>query len=306
MTILLINDNPVVSRLLSLCTRDDDMILEKVSSIDEASDTRYDVLFADEASCQGDIASLSTRLDVGKKIYLSYNDDPMAGFDETVKKPFLPSQIIEILKTVEVREVEDEVLMEEPSMDVPEIEELNDNDEVPSIFPLSAEEIDEEELSEEAEEESEEEQSEEENVSLAVLDRDEIERIKALLDMDEEEAEELDLNEEAYESRKIEVIKEQLIADGLEIFEEEEIVDEISRFKEKKEKSKKQLDKKQKPKKTEKKKKKKSKNKKLTEGELSAIEDAVEEMIKNLKPKEVKKLLKGKEIDVKIHLEDKK
>ena len=265
MTILLINDNPVVSRLLSLCTRDDEMVLENVSSINEASAARYDVLFVDEASCEGDVASLSTRLDVGKKIYLSYSDDPMAGFDETIKKPFLPSQIIAILKTVEVREPVDEVLMEETSIDESEAEEVSFKEDVPSIFPLSAEEIDEEE------------ESEKEDVNSEVLNLDEIEKIKALLDMDEEEVEAFDLNEEAYESRKIEVIKEQLIADGLEIFEEEEIVDQLSKAKNKK-------------------------NKKFTKNEWSAIEDA----INKLKPKKIKKLLKGKEIKIKIKLEDEK
>jgi len=149
MTILLINDNPVVSRLLSLCTRDDDMVLEKVSNIDEASAIRYDVLFVDEASCEGDVAFLSTRLDIGQKIYLSYSDDLIAGFDETVKKPFLPSQIIAILKNVEVREPIDEVLIEETPMDVPEVEEIGYSEEVPSIFPLSVEEVDDEEQNEE-------------------------------------------------------------------------------------------------------------------------------------------------------------
>jgi len=266
------------------------MVLEKVSNIQEASAAGYDVLFVDEASCEGDVAFLSTRLDVGKKIYLSYSDDSMAGFDETVKKPFLPSQIIAILKTVEVRELPDEVLIEETLIEDTEAEETNVHEAVPSIFPLSAEEIEEEEQSEE-------------DISLEVLDRDEIEKIKALLDMDEEETESLDLNEEAYASRKIEVIKEHLIADGLEIFEEEEIADEVSRTQQKKEKPHKEKDKKQKLKKTE---KKKFKNKKFTEDERSAIEDAVEETIKNLKPKELKKLLKGKKIEVKIHLEDKK
>jgi len=259
------------------------MILEQVSTIDEASNARYDVLFVDEGSCEGDVASLSSRLDVGKKIYLSYSDDPMAGFDETIKKPFLPSQVMDTLKNVEVREVVEEVPSEETSIDEEEVEEIAHQEEVPSIFPLSAEEVD--EVVEEIEEEG---------TALEVLDRDEIEKIKALLDMDEEETEAFDLNEETYESRKIEVIKEQLIADGLEIFEEEEIVDELSKVKEVKEKSK--------TVKTKKDKKKKKKNEKFTEDEWSAIEDA----INNLKPKKIKKLLKGKEIEVKIKLKGKK
>ena len=291
MTILLINDNPVVSRLLSLCTRDDEIILEKVSNINEAISASYDVLFVDEASCEGDVASLSTRLDVGKTIYLSYSDDPMAGFDATIKKPFLPSQIIEILKTVDVRESIEEVLMEETFIEEVEVEEISSSEDVPpSIFPLSAEEVDEEE----------------EDINSEVLNLDEIEKIKALLDMDEEEIEAFDLNEEAYESRKIEVIKEQLIADGLEIFEEEEIVDELSKSKKLKKKSKETKTKTEKIKNSEVKKKKLKKNEKFTEDEWSAIENALGDAINKLKPKKIKKLLKGKEIEVHIKLEDKK
>lgn len=280
MTILLINDNPVVSRLLSLCTRDDAMILEKVSSIDEASTDRYDVLFVDEASCEGDVASLSTRLDVGKKVYLSYSDEPMAGFDMTIKKPFLPSQIIDILKTVEVREPSNEVLTEEPIVDEEEPEEITSQEEVPSIFPLSAEEGEVEQH--------------EEDVNAEVLDMDEIEKIKALLDMDEEEADTLDINEETYESRKIEVIKEQLIADGLEILEEDEIVDELSKSKRSKEKKVKTIHKKN----------KKKLHEKFTRDEWSMIEKAFESSMRKLKPKKIKKLLKGKEIEVKIKPKD--
>ncbi len=295
MTILLINNNPVVSRLLSLCTRDAAMVLETVSSIDEASAVRYDVLFVDEGSCEGDVASLSTRLDVGKKVYLSYNDDSMAGFDETIKKPFLPSQVMDVLENVEVREEIDEVLNEEISIDE-EVEEISHNEEAPSIFPLSAEEIDEDV-----------EVIEEEEPALEVLDRAEIEKIKALLDMDEEEIEVFNLNEETYESRKIEVIKEQLIADGLEILEEEEIVDELSKPKKEEEKSKTKKTKpekikKEKKNKEKKNKKKKKKNEKFTEDEWFAIEDA----INHLKPKKIKKLLKGKEIELKIEIKGKK
>ena len=282
MTILLINNNPVVSRLLSLCTRSEDMILEKVSSIDEASTARYDVLFVDEGSCEGDVAYLSTQLDVGKKIYLSYSDEPMAGFDKTITKPFLPSQITEVLSTVEVREVGDEEVAKEPIV-FTETEEVDDDRTVPSIFPLSTEETDAIGKDEEREEET----SMTQDISPEVLNRDEIEKIKALLDMDEDEPEVLELNEESYESRKIEVIKEQLIADGLEILEEEEIVDALSKEKEKKDK-------------------KKKKSKQFTQDEWSAIEDAIEDAIKQLKPKKIKKLLKGKEIEVKIELKGKR
>jgi hypothetical protein len=294
MTILLINNNPVVSRLLALCTRKETMVLEEVSNIDEASTSRYDVLFVDEASCEGDVASLSNKLDVGKKIYLSYSDEPSAGFDETIKKPFLPSQITDILKTVEVREPLSETLVEDTVLETSVDHEPIPQGEVPSIFPLSSEEVEE---VQEVQEMQEEEINQEEDSSLEVLDRSEIEKIKALLDMEDEEPEPLDLDIEDYESRKIEVIKEHLISDGLEIFKEEEIADELS-----KENVKKKKTKKEKKKLKIKNKKKLTKDDKFTQEEWSAIKDA----INGLNPKKIKKLLKGKEVEIKLDIKDNK
>ena len=288
MTILLINANPVVSRLFTLCTRDDDMLLETVSDIDEASEHRYDVLFVDEASCEGDIAFLSTKLDVGKKVYLSYSDEPMAGFDETIKKPFLPSQIIDVLNDVEVREfVESDTPPQENMIQAIATEEEND-EEVPSIFPLSSADEEDEESGNDLEMNSE------------VLDRNEIEKIKSLLEMDDEETQEVDLSDETYESRKIEVIKEQLIADGLEIFEEEEIVDVIHEANELKKNHQKREQKSEKALSE-----KKKKNMKISDDDWEQIETAIENAIYALKPKKMKKLLKGKEIEMRIKLEDK-
>ncbi len=109
------------------------------------------------------------------------------------------------------------------------------------------------------------------------------------------------LSDEEYEARKVKVIKEQLIADGLEIVEENEIIEELSvvsanSLKEINE----QLDKKKKSKEKYKKKKETG----LNEDELSRIEDAVLVALGNMKPKKIKKLLKGKKTEIKIKLED--
>ena len=131
-----------------------------------------------------------------------------------------------------------------------------------------------------------------------------LKKIKALLDMDDDEIEVAEdselLSDDEYEARKVKVIKEQLIADGLEIVEENEIVEELSitaldTFEE----IDKQLDKKKKSKK-----KNKKKETAFNEDELSRIEDAVVVALGKMKPKKIKKLLKGKEIEVKIKLED--
>ena len=157
MNILLINANPVVSRLLILCTRDDTVLLDEVAMVDEVQRSDYDVVFVDEASYGRDVAELLGKFEDTKKVFISYRNDAMRGFDVTIKKPFLPSQIIELLQDtshVENLVVEDEdVLMEEESV----------FEETPSIFPLS---MDDEEKCEI--------QAEEEVLPPTILDGDEI------------------------------------------------------------------------------------------------------------------------------------
>jgi hypothetical protein len=164
---------------------------------------------------------------------------------------------------------------------------------IPDIFPLPIEDEETDNILES-----------EENAGSEILDRNEIEKIKALLDMDDEidldEDDEI-LSHDEYEARKVKIIKEQLIADGLEIVDENEIVEELSiAALDSIEETDEKLE-------TKKKSKKKSKKKKETQfnaDELSRIEDAVVVALDKMKPKKIKKLLKGKEIEIKIKLED--
>ncbi len=276
MHILLINANPVVSRLLVLCTRDDAVVLNEVSTVEDIQRDMYDVVFVDEASYGRNVADFLVKFSSAKKIFISYRSDAMRGFDETIKKPFLPSQITDIIKDVEVPkreellEIEDEALEEEKS----------------HIFPLSS---DEDEI------------EEKENIEVVapmVLDSAEIEKIKELLDMEDVEENKEALSDEALEARKVELIKEQLISDGLEIIEEDEIVAELNI----------DLDgiltKKKKPKVKKSKKEKKNKKIKFTKKNMERIEDAVEMAMATMTKKQMKKLLKGKEIEVSVKLED--
>ena len=263
MNILLINDNPVVSRLLVLCTRDEHITLEEVGSIDNIRHEHYDVVFIDEGSYEGEVLNLSTSLSIDKKILLSNADVEISDFDMTIKKPFLPSQIIEALEGVEVSDKA--------------ITSINE------AFLSDAQ----------------------------VLDSAELDKIKSLLEMDDEiEAPEEELSDKEIEERKVEAIKEQLKAEGLEIVGEEDIMDELSNEDEivvfsnddEVEKSKKSS--KNKNKKSKSKKSKKKKELEFTEEELERIEDAVQVAIATLKRKQMKKLLKGKTVEVSIKLED--
>jgi len=280
MNVLLINNNPVVSRLLALCTRDVDMVLEEVRGLNTVEHANYDVVFIDENSYKGEIMELSKKLHIGKKVLLSNVDVEINDFDLTIKKPFLPSEIVEVLENTKVH--------------IDEIEKLEK--EVSSIFPLSSEEkvV----------------KKEPDTLKAQVLDENELKKIKGLLEMDNKIVDNGEsLSEEELEMRKVEAIKEQLIADGLEIVEEKEIIDGLDTSGEMlifptKDDIKNKLKKNKKKKSVKNKKNKKKKYLDFTEEELERIEDAIQVAIATLKRKKMKKLLKGKKIKISIALED--
>jgi uncharacterized membrane protein len=278
MKILLINDNPVVSRLLALCTRDQDIILDEVKHVDGVKADDYDLLFVNDDSKKDHVNTLLEKKVFRKKVFISYKEDRLDGFDVTIKKPFLPSQIIEIIESIdmseEIQKPQEEALFN-PSES---LEEIYSEEELPPIFPLEPKES---QKSDDTFETVEEERYPE------ILDSNEIEKIKALLDMDEEIVEAEPVSDDEYEARKVKVIKEQLIAEGLEIMEEHAILEELSTIDASKKKS-----------------KQKQKETIFTKKELSRIQDAMAVALEKMKPKKRKKLLKGKKVEIKIKLED--
>jgi len=298
MHILLININPMVSRLISFCMREDNIDLEELENVWAVSRDSYDVVFVDEASYGDETEEVLEKLIIRKKVFLSSSDDvsdEAEFFDSIIKKPFLPSQITAVLESLE----------EDDTLEVVT--------ETPSIFPLSSDE----ESVEDADKSVDEILEEDKKADTKVLDSNEIEKIKALLEM-EEEAEAV--SDEEYESRKMEVIKKQLIADGLEIVDEDEYVEALSKkpLAEKNEKSSEQSDalahpagtriKKMKSRRNEDKKSKseKSKKEKKTKEEIFTFEEALLAAVEGMKVKKIKKLLKGAEVTIKISFKDKK
>ena len=276
MKILLINANPVVSRLLALCTRDEDIVLDEVKRVDAVKDADYDLLFVNDASYTDQVDDLLEKQRFRKKVFIAYDEDPVAGFDMTIKKPFLPSQIIQVIESIDMSEEihQNEEEMYSLTSDIAEEEQVT-KEELPPIFPLSS-------------------QKAEENNAPEVLDSNEIEKIKALLDMDHDVTEDEPISDDEYEARKVKIIKEQLIADGLEIIEEDAIVEELSIV---------GTDSSKQAKKNKKSKKKKQETL-LGQKERARIEAAVEVALDKMKPKKIQKLLKGKKIEIKIKLED--
>jgi hypothetical protein len=279
MNILLINTNPVVSRLISLCTRAEDTVLEEVTDVSAVKLDSYDMVFVDDASYVAEVRQLLQNLSFSKKVSLlgkETDETLFEDFDDLIKKPFLPSQVTAVIESLSVSE-----------------EEVQESEEKHFIFPLSTE-------VESAEEEETLDELEIAEKSKMILDSNEIERIKALLD-DEDELESLVLEDEKdLETRKVEVITEHLEADGLEIVSEDEIIDILSNNsdseKPKKEKKQKKM----------KKEKKKSKKNKKAEEETYTFEETLIAALEGMKPKKIKKLLKGAEVTIKINFKDEK
>ena len=302
MKILLINANPVVSRLLALCTRDTHLMLDEVTGLDAVKDVVYDLVFVDDGSYVDAIDAFLEEGDIRKKIFISYIKDTVEGFDENIRKPFLPSQIIKVIESVDMSAAEDERLEKHSIFPLAPEEPTIEKERELSIFTPEIENDIEEEVLELADEmliEKEEPESLE-GLPLEVLDSNEIEKIKALLDMDEETEEVEDLSEAEVHYRKVEVIKEQLISEGLEILDEDEIINVLNT----KTKEKKALKCKKNKLKHKKAQKKKQDTLHCSKEELSQLESAMTQALISLKPKKIKKFLKGKEIELKIKLED--
>ena len=298
MKILLLNTNPVVSRLVSLCLRDTETMLDEVSRIGEIAGTSYDIVFVDDACYDSEVAAFLGAMHVGQIVFFSSRDSGEeigSGFDTVIKKPFLPSQIQQVIesartaeavkKSVLDEEVHEHTLLETEETSLETVKEASAN---PFLFPLSEEE-DETAASEESMV-SESIDVSEDLETPKVLDHSEIEQIKALLEEEDEKIEPVDLSdEEAYEARKIEAITKKLEEDGLEIVEEKEILSELSQ-KPKKKKSKSKKSRKQK--------------KKRKEEDIYTMEEALLAAIENMKPKKIKKLLKGADVTIKIRFKD--
>ncbi len=279
MNILLINTNPVVSRLISLCLREEDTVLEEVTDVNSVVLDRYDIVFVDDASSVDGLKDVLSNFMIRKKVFLSsknFNEESVDYFDEVIKKPFLPSQITSVIESL--KEVENEIE-----------ETVTEH----FIFPLATEENT-------IENEAEEDKIEllDEPKETEVLDSSEIERIKALLEDDDLEVEPVDIEDDLdYETRKVDIITQHLEADGLEIVSEEEYVETLS--------SKSKNKKKDKTKKYSKKNDMKKKDKKKKE-EIFTFEEALIAAVEGMKVKKIKKLLKGADITININFKDKK
>lgn len=98
MHILLINTNPVVSKLFKLSLKGNKNTLTEMSSIENVEEDKYALIFIDESLCKKRTRELFKRFNFTKKVCISYDLEAVKGFDATLQKPFLPSQVIDIIE----------------------------------------------------------------------------------------------------------------------------------------------------------------------------------------------------------------
>jgi hypothetical protein len=100
MDILLINTNPVVSRIIALCSKDLDANITIKDSLQEDDLNSFDTIFIDDNLYNEEIANILKSTHLGKRILLKSKNFELKEsvlFDNIIDKPFLPSKIIEIL-----------------------------------------------------------------------------------------------------------------------------------------------------------------------------------------------------------------
>ena len=110
MKILLINNNPVVSRLTALSARKENIELDEIQEVTELSSDSYDIVFVDGDSWSKDVRDVIEEYIKVKKRVLFYaegDDDDKKAFDTSILKPFLPSEVSAVIRSIEESEEED-------------------------------------------------------------------------------------------------------------------------------------------------------------------------------------------------------
>jgi len=104
MKILLINDNPVVSRLTTLSARKENIEIDEIKEISELKQSDYTIVFIDSESYTKEISNAIGNSDIQKKVLFHAQDEDeyKKAFNQTILKPFLPSEVSEVLREMKI------------------------------------------------------------------------------------------------------------------------------------------------------------------------------------------------------------
>jgi uncharacterized membrane protein len=132
MTILLLNDNPVVNKLVTLSAQKTSDKLEAIESIRDIKNTSYDLLIIDDTKYTNAILKeIKAKISFTKSLFIcSKNAKEDKEFTSILRKPFLPTSLVELfaqisknIETVEANEefnIDDELSLDEENFDLEE------------------------------------------------------------------------------------------------------------------------------------------------------------------------------------------
>ncbi|MCI4406837.1 MAG: hypothetical protein JHC35_06080 [Sulfuricurvum sp.] len=134
MKILLFNDNPVVRKLVALSAQKTKDELSVVWSVDEIEGSEYDLLIMDDALYSDDtFESLNNRIDVKSKLLMATRGNAVPdGFDHVINKPFLPTDLVDLLIHIEKKEAGSNPLKESTESSPP-VYSINLEDALPEL-----------------------------------------------------------------------------------------------------------------------------------------------------------------------------
>jgi hypothetical protein len=100
MKILLVNSNPVVSRLTALSARKESVKLDEIKDISELKNSDYDIVFVDFESYSRELSTVLGNSNISKRVLFHTQDDREKPeiFNITILKPFLPSEVSAVLR----------------------------------------------------------------------------------------------------------------------------------------------------------------------------------------------------------------
>ena len=127
MKILLLNDNPVVNKLVTLSAQKTSDELDVVDSIDSLQSGEYDLLVVDDTMYNDDMFSeIKSKIMFSKSLYICSRDAAaVEAFSSTLKKPFLPTDLVELFLMFSKEVVSGNLNEDNPSTDIDELEEFN-------------------------------------------------------------------------------------------------------------------------------------------------------------------------------------
>jgi uncharacterized membrane protein len=138
MKILLLNNNPVVNKLVTLSVQKTSDELSTAGSTEAIEPKDYDVLILDDALYSEDaMAEIESKIKYKESLYICAKDAKTAdGFSKTLRKPFLPTDLVEMLislskmvdtvKLDKVCETHDFCELEEPHGNSGSLDEMDD------------------------------------------------------------------------------------------------------------------------------------------------------------------------------------